>query len=167
MTPYLSEHLPKPEEKVLQQEKHEQLASSYISIFDSHPLLRFRPRPILQERVGTIATHSSPSSASIIIAHSLSPTSSFSSPSPFLSLSSLLSAVRMVRLATVSQLLDPHKRVCQYEIPGGGICKDSDCEDFHMHSMGGASTGLAIVEPSGERFKINSSMVRSSSLSLS
>lgn len=129
--------------------------------------MRFRPRPILQEGVGTIATHSSPSSASIITAHFLSPTSSFSSPSSFLSLLSLLSAIRMVRLATVSQLLDPHKRVCQYEIPGGGICKDSDCEDFHMHRMGGASRGLAIVEPSGERFKSNCSMVRSSSLSLS
>ncbi|GAV99874.1 hypothetical protein LENED_001360 [Lentinula edodes] len=149
-TPYLSEHHPKPEEKALQQEKHEQLASSYISIFDSYPLLRFRPRPILQEGVGTIATHSSPSSASIITAHFLSPTSSFSSPSSFLSLLSLLSAIRMVRLATVSQLLDPHKRVCQYEIPGGGICKDSDCEDFHMHRMGGASRGLAIVEPSDQ-----------------
>ncbi|KDQ20927.1 hypothetical protein BOTBODRAFT_26938 [Botryobasidium botryosum FD-172 SS1] len=36
--------------------------------------------------------------------------------------------------------IDPHRRLCQFEIPGGGVCKDSTCPDVHSREF----------EPSGE-----------------
>jgi len=40
-------------------------------------------------------------------------------------------------------LIDPSKRLCQYEIPGGGECRDRECEDIHLSRTPG-------VEPSDE-----------------
>lgn len=46
--------------------------------------------------------------------------------------------------ATVTNqwLSDPSRRVCQYEVPGGGECRDKDCEDIHLSRM-------ESVEPTG------------------
>ncbi|KAI0373745.1 hypothetical protein BV20DRAFT_673423 [Pilatotrama ljubarskyi] len=33
-------------------------------------------------------------------------------------------------------------RICQYEVPGGGECRDQNCEDVHL-------SRLSTVEPSG------------------
>lgn len=30
---------------------------------------------------------------------------------------------------------DPDKRLCQYEIPGGGICRDKTCSDLHIGDL--------------------------------
>ncbi|KAH7928425.1 hypothetical protein BV22DRAFT_206043 [Leucogyrophana mollusca] len=27
---------------------------------------------------------------------------------------------------------DTGRRVCQYEVPGGGVCRDRDCTDLHL-----------------------------------
>jgi len=49
--------------------------------------------------------------------------------------------LKLLKLATAAKRLDPLKRVCQYEIPGGGACRDEKCEDVHlgrfMDSIGG------------------------------
>ncbi|KIP02888.1 hypothetical protein PHLGIDRAFT_26369 [Phlebiopsis gigantea 11061_1 CR5-6] len=39
-------------------------------------------------------------------------------------------------------LSDPSRRICQYEVPGGGECRDPGCEDIHPSRAGS-------VEPSG------------------
>ncbi|KAJ3995701.1 hypothetical protein F5050DRAFT_254930 [Lentinula boryana] len=149
-TPDLSPHRQRPEGRALQPDMHEQDASTYISIFDSYPLLRLRPRPILEREAGTIAIDRFSSSLSgPYSSHISGPSlSSFSSSaSPF---ASLLSALHSLRLATVSQLLDPYKRICQFEVPGGGFCRDLSCEDFHISRIAGTSTGPVIAEPSDQ-----------------
>jgi hypothetical protein len=81
---------------------------------------------------------------------SASQLSSLSDPSGYLTYSSSyttptffpLPTLKPLKLATASKVLDPTKQVCQYEVPGGGTCRDEECEDLHLISMGG-------VEPSG------------------
>jgi hypothetical protein len=51
--------------------------------------------------------------------------------------------LRPLKLACKMKGLDPDKRVCQYEVPGGGVCRDAGCEDYHL-SRGPEQ------EPSGE-----------------
>lgn len=58
---------------------------------------------------------------------------------------SLLTGVNLRALKAIAVnkwLSDPSRRVCQYEVPGGGECRDRDCADIHP--------SLAwTVEPSG------------------
>ncbi|KAH8104789.1 hypothetical protein BXZ70DRAFT_922389 [Cristinia sonorae] len=37
--------------------------------------------------------------------------------------------------ATVKWFSDPSIRICQYEVPGGGECRDSNCSDLHLSQM--------------------------------
>ncbi|KAI0926748.1 hypothetical protein AcV5_007455 [Taiwanofungus camphoratus] len=47
-------------------------------------------------------------------------------------------------MAHARQLLtDPSTRICQYEVPGGGECRDRDCQDVHL-------SRLHSVEPSDD-----------------
>ena len=48
-----------------------------------------------------------------------------------------LAALRYSLMANV----DPQRKLCQFEIPGGGVCKDSTFRDMHLREL----------EPSGER----------------
>jgi hypothetical protein len=41
-------------------------------------------------------------------------------------------SLKALKLATAANLLDPTKRICQYEIPGGGMCRNDECEDVHL-----------------------------------
>jgi hypothetical protein len=43
--------------------------------------------------------------------------------------------LKQLRLATISKSLDPLKRVCKYEVPGGGVCRDEGCEDVHLSRL--------------------------------
>lgn len=158
MTPALLQHHLKPEEKVLQPEKHEEHAV-YISIFDSYPLLRSRPLLQIDSSIISLNPQTSPSLAS-----SSNPNhTNISSPSHNVSYTpsssffmsrhlspSLLPDLRPLRLATASQFLGSSKRLCQYEIPGGGRCADAGCEDIHISRMGGSASMDANVEPGGE-----------------
>ncbi|KAE9392829.1 hypothetical protein BT96DRAFT_261345 [Gymnopus androsaceus JB14] len=155
MTPALLQHHLKPEEKVLQPEKHEEHAV-YISIFDSYPLLRSRPLLQIDSSIISLNPQTSPSLAS-----SSNPNhTNISSPSHNVSYTpsssffmsrhlspSLLPDLRPLRLATASQFLGSSKRLCQYEIPGGGRCADAGCEDIHISRMGGSASMDANVEP--------------------
>ncbi|KAJ3987937.1 hypothetical protein F5890DRAFT_1494893 [Lentinula detonsa] len=149
-TPDLSPHRQRPEERAQQLDMHEKDASTYISIFDSYPLLRIRPRPIFEREDGTIAMDHFSSSLSGPYSHYISYPSLSSFSSSASSFVSLLSALHPLRLATVSQLLDPYKRICQFEVPGGGFCRDSSCEDLHISRIAGTSTGPVIAEPSDQ-----------------
>ncbi|KAF8895335.1 hypothetical protein BD779DRAFT_719169 [Infundibulicybe gibba] len=40
--------------------------------------------------------------------------------------------LKSLRLASVSKMLNPSKQLCQYEVPGGGVCRDEKCEDIHL-----------------------------------
>ena len=51
--------------------------------------------------------------------------------------------LRSLKMATLFKSLDPDRRICQFEIPGGGVCRDDKCEDLHIERE------LETWEPSG------------------
>jgi len=51
--------------------------------------------------------------------------------------------LRSLKMATILKSLDPDRRICQFEIPGGGVCRDDKCEDLHIERE------LETWEPSG------------------
>jgi hypothetical protein len=64
--------------------------------------------------------------------------------------------LRPLKLATSIKAIDPSKRICQYEVPGGGVCRDSECEDVHLQRILGDGDGpdgderrMGPLEPSG------------------
>jgi hypothetical protein len=80
--------------------------------------------------------------------------SSSSSLPSFSSSSSLPSSVVFVpdlkplRKAACFKALDPSKQICQYELPGGGVCRDEGCQEVHLsRRLDGASVDG--IEPSG------------------
>lgn len=136
--------------------------SPYSSLFDSYPLLRSRSRPLsftgpdhlqLSSLVPSSSTSSTLSSISTVPSSlSLSTRSRSSSHSsnahpmgPFRRLPDL----RPLKLAIASKSLDPSKRLCHFEVPGGGVCRDAECQDVHLSRMGN-NHGLYQFEPSDE-----------------
>ena len=51
--------------------------------------------------------------------------------------------LRSLKMVTLFKSLDPDGRICQFEIPGGGVCRDDKCEDLHIERK------LETWEPSG------------------
>lgn len=51
--------------------------------------------------------------------------------------------LRSLKMATLFKGIDPDRRICQFEIPGGGVCRDGKCEDLHIERE------LEIWEPTG------------------
>ncbi|KIL63266.1 hypothetical protein M378DRAFT_726391 [Amanita muscaria Koide BX008] len=43
--------------------------------------------------------------------------------------------LKLLKLAAATKRLDPLKLICQYEIPGGGTCRDGTCEDIHLSRL--------------------------------
>lgn len=146
---------------------HDEGFTTYNSPFKFYPLLDSRFRSV-RECSSSLQTSSSLSSLGSVVSPN-SPTflrasttfSSFEShSSPTLSLSSSTPALvstystfhfpnlKPLRLATVSKLLDPLRPICQYEVPGGGICRDAGCEDVHLNLITGHG-GSGGVEPNG------------------
>lgn len=69
------------------------------------------------------------------------------SPSPSSSLSSSYYAqIQQLDLGPLrrarASLIDPQRQLCQYEIPGGGTCRDKTCQDVHLKDL----------DPDGEAF---------------
>ncbi|CAK5284148.1 unnamed protein product [Mycena citricolor] len=50
---------------------------------------------------------------------------------------------------TSHRTLDPGKRICQYELPGGGVCRDAECKDIHLSRIG-REKGPDVLEPSDD-----------------
>ena len=91
---------------------------TYDSLFERYPLLRSHSRPVFS---GVAATNETVSGG-------------------------LLPSLKALKLATIAHRLDPSKRICQYEVPGGGVCRATDCDDAHIDweviEPGGASHSL-------------------------
>lgn len=49
-----------------------------------------------------------------------------------------------LKSAAIGKVLHPFKRICRYEVPGGGTCRDEGCDDVHLSRLQGET-----VEPSG------------------
>lgn len=52
--------------------------------------------------------------------------------------------LRSLKMATLFKNLDPERRICRFEIPGGGACRDDKCEDLHIDKE------LETLEPSDD-----------------
>jgi len=96
----------------------------YISFFSLYPSLHPVPAPSLS-------------------LHSTLPSTAMSSPQ------STFAQIQQVDFAPLRQSLassfaDPQRRLCQYEIPGGGTCRDDACRDIHTRDL----------DPDGEFFII-------------
>lgn len=86
----------------------------YISLLDSYPLLRTHSLSSLSghstHEPQVLATHLFRSSSAI----SLTP----------------------LKLLTLRKALpDTSNMICQYEVPGGGECRDRDCQDIHLSRL--------------------------------
>lgn len=53
-----------------------------------------------------------------------------------------LKQAALQRMLTQLTAHDPGLRVCQYEVPGGGVCRDQECDELHLSRIGTS-------EPSG------------------
>lgn len=126
----------------------------YDSPFSTYPLLlsQLRAAPVdadsSQDPRG-IGSHSSRSTsrASASYGPNLSSPSSLASliycaPSLSHSCSSVfVPDLKPLKLATLQRALgrlsgsDRGLRVCQYEVPGGGVCRDKDCNDLHLSQL--------------------------------
>jgi Putative zinc-finger domain len=92
---------------------------SYDSLFSLYPSLRLSlPLP-------SGGKHLDQRSGGNVSALSVGCSSAVSDPRPAYDLAGL-------RMATLTRSLDPSKQICQFEIPGGGICRDASCEDLHL-----------------------------------
>jgi hypothetical protein len=50
-------------------------------------------------------------------------------------------------LALINVLVDPNQRLCQYEVPGGGKCRDATCTDVHLDRLlHSATTGTSCCQ---------------------
>lgn len=134
----------------------------YDSPFAAYPLLRSRFGPDagvsvsclvtglqLPELIG--ASHASASALTTPSVPSLSPTSftphpisshSSSSPIPFPDLKPLKQAVLHRTLGQLTAR-NADLRVCQYEVPGGGVCRDTDCDELHLSQIASEPSGTS------------------------
>lgn len=129
--------------------------TAYHSPFDSYPLLL---RDSLLLSTGAKNARASLSDNSFMYPSSLllhlDSSSAYaehfisSDPSSTSRLGIPLPNMKPLRQATMTKLLDPFKRICQYEVPGGGTCRDEGCEDVHLSRLEGANQ-LGIIEPNG------------------
>lgn len=178
MTAAIISNLPKQEEnqappQEVVQEQNPDSYPAYRSIFDMYPQMRSRSRPLMflgfDSRLATdnhahifsplTSSYSTSTTTVSTISSSLSLTRSRSSSASSVRSHGVtvpipLPDLQPLKLAVTSKLLDPSKRVCQYEIPGGGVCRDEGCEDIHpSRIVGGSSSGghtsFRGVEPSG------------------
>ncbi|KAF8177009.1 hypothetical protein BJ912DRAFT_692975 [Pholiota molesta] len=124
--------------------------SVYRSPFDSYPCLRDHPHRMLSDPFSI--SHDLSAVSSQPIQSSMLSDSRFSytkpSISPYSSTDLHLPDLRPLKLASTVRLFDPLKRICQYEIPGGGTCRDEHCEDIHLNRLESMNP-LGMVEPSG------------------
>jgi hypothetical protein len=140
------------------------LYNSYQSLFSSYPLLRsslpqqqqqqqhenttratlplpLRRRSTLKSTnyLASLIPSPSPSGFASTTISTISPSHS----SSFSSSSSLPIDLQPLRLTALLKSLDPDKQICQYEVPGGGVCRDQTCEDVHLERA--QPTGASIV----------------------
>ena len=136
--------LPKPEES----QNREGVPENEFVTYES-PLARY---PLLRTRSEFSSIDIEPAFLGILSNTNLSPdpgTNSLSTHS--LQTDTHFPDLKLLKLAVVSKHLDPLKRICQFEIPGGGVCRDEKCEDFHISrlTITGNGNNLEGAEPDG------------------
>lgn len=121
---------------------------AYDSPFESYPLLRSRLRRLLSDLSPPITQDQRQQEAPLPSLPSYSSIPSFiSSSSTFpIVFPSCIPDLKPLKKAASFEALDPSKQICQYELPGGGVCRDEGCQDVHL------SRGLDGVEPTGTLF---------------
>ncbi|KAG6890601.1 hypothetical protein C0995_006577 [Termitomyces sp. Mi166 len=148
--PPSTRHLPKPDENQISRQEHGQDFLTYDSPLNWYPLLALRTQRV------PLSSSSMPSTSSFSsFAHTSSSSSASSlavSPPVALLPPATVSTITLpnlvpLKLATASKMLDPVKRLCQYEVPGPGVCRDEGCEDVHLSRITGLD-GRGGVEPS-------------------
>jgi len=119
--------------------------TTYQSRLQSYPLSRWHLHLTGPSDFSNASTAGSPSGLSI-----LTPSGSFSSNSAGGSASAdgkdastTGDLLRSLKMVTIFKSLDPDRRICQFEIPGGGVCRDDECENLHIERE------LETWEPSG------------------
>lgn len=125
----------------------------YESPFQSYPLLRSRPAvypsEVVQDSASTDPMSEVQAMGSLVSPSTTLPSRSF--PSASVQTNSLATYItpdlRPLKLAVASRALDPSKVICQYEIPGGGVCRDEGCQDIHPSRLQAVDGGLL---PTGE-----------------
>jgi len=116
--------------------------SSYQPLFSSYPRLRGRNLASNYLHLSSSPMYSSMSSPS----RSSSALSTELIPPSLHSLPRFTPDLKPLRLSVLGRRLDPSKRLCQYEVPGGGTCRDEGCEDVHLSRLEGANSA-GLVEP--------------------
>jgi len=128
----------------------------YRSPFESYPLLLTQGRS--SDSISQFRDMSSPSlshmypsmrpSLSSDSPHVHTEPSTSSSYSSFTySAGIALPNLQPLQLATWAKMLNPTRRLCQYEVPGGGTCRDDGCHDVHLSKLEGE---MGTIEPSDE-----------------
>ena len=119
--------------------------TTYRSPIQSYPFSRWHLHLTDPSDFSNASTAGSSSGLSI-----LTPSGSFSSNSAGGSVSAdgrdastTGDLLRSLKMVTLFKSLDPDRRICQFEIPGGGVCRDDKCEDLHIERE------LETWEPSG------------------
>lgn len=119
--------------------------TTYQSPLQSYPFSRWHLHPTDPSNLVDGSMTSSSDGLSI-----LTPSGSFSSNSASGSASTdsmdvqiAGNLLRSLKMVTLFRSLDPDRRICQFEIPGGGVCQDVKCEDLHIERE------LETWEPSG------------------
>ena len=121
---------------------------AYHSIFELYPLLRGHSRSMSSDL--DFPSHLSSNSSLHMYPSTRTSLSSSSSvlaepSSYFLSTSSIPQLnFEALKSAAIGKVLHPFKRICRYEVPGGGTCRDEGCDDVHLSRLQGVT-----VEPSG------------------
>ncbi|TFK28067.1 hypothetical protein FA15DRAFT_665850 [Coprinopsis marcescibilis] len=95
---------------------------SYSSMFASYPSLRLTLASLSQAD----ANHTAAPFGSGDVHRSCS-FEEFTSSSE----QSLTSELNSLRETILTKSLDPNKKICQFEIPGDGVCRDANCDDVH------------------------------------
>lgn len=127
-------------ELVAQEPEQAPAFETYRSLLDRHPLLRAHSRPessSLAPPLSSSAAVGSSSSTTQITDIDLKP---------------------LKQAAVVKYLSDNTRQICQYELPGGGECRDKSCENVHL-------SRLSAVEPSGASLVVLLQSLTSSFLS--
>lgn len=76
-----------------------------------------------------------------------------------LPVSSLIPDLRPLQLLTLGKHFDIEKRLCKYEVPGGGACRDDKCEDLHLSKSNGIQpTGACLASLLGISLSLGASM---------
>lgn len=96
---------------------------SYTSPFSSYPLLRNQRPTTKTYAAGTFDLRSS---VFVEIPHF-----SGSNLAPQLEVPDL----GPLRMSLLSKLAGVDKFLCQYEVPGGGVCRDKTCTDLHLDDV--------------------------------